>query len=78
MGWLGLDDTDHLGGGCTTWTMHQMLVSLPVKVRQVGDPCLVRLYPMASARTRGNAALAVELDVGLPPSTWHAWLTAYW
>ncbi|MGB0489678.1 MAG: TiaS agmantine-binding domain-containing protein [Candidatus Poseidoniaceae archaeon] len=78
MGWLGLDDTDHLGGGCTTWTMHQMLVSLPVEVRQVGDPCLVRLYPMASARTRGNAALAVELDVGLPPSTWHAWLTAYW
>jgi tRNA(Ile2)-agmatinylcytidine synthase len=78
VGWLGLDDTDHLGGGCTTWTMHQLLSSLPPEVSVVGDPCLVRLYPMAKARTRGNAALAVELDVRLDATTWHLWLEQYW
>ena len=65
MGWLGLDDTDHLGGGCTTWTLHHLISSLPAGVSVQGDPCLVRLYPMTRARTRGNAALAVELNVGL-------------
>ena len=78
MGWLGLDDTDHLGGGCTTWTMQQLILSLPEKVSVVGDPCLVRLYPMTKARTRGNAALAVELDVDLPAPAWHAWLEKHW
>ncbi len=78
MGWLGLDDTDHLGGGCTTWTMQEMLDALPAGVTRVGDPCLVRLYPMAKARTRGNAALAIELDVNQEASVWHAWLEQQW
>ncbi|MEC7461587.1 MAG: DUF1743 domain-containing protein [Candidatus Thermoplasmatota archaeon] len=78
MGWLGLDDTDHLGGGCTTWTLHQLVSSLPPEVSVAGDPCLVRLYPMAKGRTRGNAALAVELDVRLDHSAWHNWLEQYW
>ena len=78
MGWLGLDDTDHLGGGCTTWTLHQLVSSLPTGVSVAGDPCLVRLYPMAKGRTRGNAALAVELDVRLDHSSWHIWLEQYW
>ena len=78
MGWLGLDDTDHLGGGCTTWTLHQLVSSLPPEVSVAGDPCLVRLYPMAKGRTRGNAALAVELDVRLDHSAWQNWLEQYW
>jgi tRNA(Ile2)-agmatinylcytidine synthase len=78
MGWLGLDDTDHLGGGCTTLTMHRLLVSLPKGVQLIGDPSLVRLYPMAKARTRGNAALSAELKVDLPQDTWYAWLDQYW
>ncbi|MEC9161385.1 MAG: hypothetical protein VX919_01175, partial [Candidatus Thermoplasmatota archaeon] len=78
MGWLGLDDTDHLGGGCTTWTLHQLVSSLPPEVSVAGDPCLVRLYPMAKGRTRGNAALAVELDVRLEHSAWQNWLEQYW
>lgn len=78
MGWLGLDDTDHLGGGCTTWTLHHLISSLPAGVSVQGDPCLVRLYPMTRARTRGNAALAVELNVGLPAPAWHAWLEQHW
>ena len=25
MGWIGLDDTDSLEGGCTTWDFHKLL-----------------------------------------------------
>ena len=78
MGWLGLDDTDHLGGGCTTLTFHRLLTSLPNGVQIVGDPCLVRLYPMAKGRTRGNAALSAQLHVDLPEQAWLAWLDEFW
>lgn len=60
MGWLGLDDTDSLEQGCTTYTFHQLLEGLPASV-QVQIPRLVRLWPFAQQRTRGNAAVAVEL-----------------
>lgn len=60
MGWLGLDDTDHLGGGCTTKTLHDLLQRLPEDVH-VANLRLVRLWPFAPGRTRGNAAVAVEL-----------------
>ena len=67
MGWLGLDDTDSLSGGCTTAVMDDLLANLPSGVIQ-GTPCLVRLWPMAQQRTRGNAALAVELTTDDEPS----------
>ena len=60
MGWLGLDDTDHLGGGCTTEVFDKLLRSLP-SWAEVGQPRLVRLWPFAQNRTRGNAALGVEI-----------------
>ena len=60
MGWLGLDDTDSLQGGCTTASFHALLDGLPADVK-TGVPRLVRLWPFAQRRTRGNAALAVEL-----------------
>ncbi len=60
MGWLGLDDTDHLGGGCTTYSMYEILQNLPSKYR-IKSHHLVRLYPLASRRTRGNAAVAIEI-----------------
>jgi len=59
--WLGLDDTDHLEGGCTTLEFHKLLESLPCSY---SEPRLVRLWPFAAQRTRGNAALAVEIDCG--------------
>ena len=31
MGWLGLDDTDHIGGGCTTHTLFELIQQLPKK-----------------------------------------------
>ena len=60
MGWLGLDDTDSLNGGCTTEVLFRLLESLPDTV-SYANPRLVRLWPFAKQRTRGNAAVAVEL-----------------
>ncbi len=60
MGWLGLDDTDSLNGGCTTEVLFQLLKDLPENV-SFSNPRLVRLWPFAQRRTRGNAAVAVEL-----------------
>ena len=60
MGWLGLDDTDSLSGGCTTEVFHRLLSDLP-EGTDVGEPRLVRLWPFAQRRTRGNAALSIEL-----------------
>ena len=60
MGWLGLDDTDSLNGGCTTEVLFQLLQDLPDNV-SFRTPRLVRLWPFAKRRTRGNASVAVEL-----------------
>ena len=60
MGWLGLDDTDTVSDGCTTYTLHCLLEALPNDV-EASIPSLVRLWPFAHQRTRGNAAVAVEL-----------------
>ena len=60
MGWLGLDDTDTLAGGCTTLVFHQLLEHLPSYV-SIRETRLVRLWPFAKKRTRGNAAMAAEL-----------------
>jgi tRNA(Ile2)-agmatinylcytidine synthase len=65
MGWLGLDDTDSPEGGCTTWEMNLLLSHLESKgFTIVGAPRLVRLWPHAPRRTRGNAALAAEIEEG--------------
>ena len=34
MGWLALDDTDHLGGGCTTYTLFELIQNLPDEFRR--------------------------------------------
>ena len=57
-----MDDTDSLGGGCTTEVLFRLLQNLPEDV-QIGQKRLVRLWPFARRRTRGNAAVAVELRV---------------
>lgn len=61
MSWLGLDDTDHLGGGCTTKTLDLLIKGLPNDI-EIGELRLVRLWPFAKQRTRGNASVAVELN----------------
>jgi len=68
MPWIGLDDTDTLSGGCTTYEFHSLIEELS-KLSKGGspwsipkDPRLVRLWPFASKRTRGNAALALKIE----------------
>ena len=61
MGWLGLDDTDHIGGGCTTHALFELIQQLPKKY-VVSSQRLVRLYPFAKQRTRGNAAVAIKIE----------------
>ena len=56
-----MDDTDSLEGGCTTEVLFQLIQALPEHVT-VGQTRLVRLWPFAQQRTRGNAAVAVELN----------------
>ena len=60
--WIGLDDTDSLAGGCTTSTFYDLLLSLE-DVATVMDIRLVRLWPFAPRRTRGNAAVCARLEV---------------
>ena len=56
-----MDDTDSLQGGCTTEVLFHLIQALPGHVT-VGQTRLVRLWPFAQQRTRGNAAVAVELN----------------
>ena len=57
--YIGLDDTDHIEMGCTTIQINNFLnfikKNLVIKVKELR---LVRLWPFASRRTRGNAALS--------------------
>ena len=76
MGWLGLDDTDSLKGGCTTEVLYRLIQSLPQHVG-VGQARLVRLWPFARRRTRGNAAVAVELSTTDEPALLE-FLDEYW
>jgi tRNA(Ile2)-agmatinylcytidine synthase len=64
MVWIGLDDTDSVEHGCTTWDFHLLLTHIEEGgFAVVGYPSLVRLWPFAPERTRGNAALCAEIDV---------------
>ena len=56
--------------------LHQLLEQLPSEV-QVGRVRLVRLWPFAQRRTRGNAAVAVELNTGNEPDL-ISFLDSYW
>tara|TARA_B100000941_G_scaffold120012_1_gene84233 strand:+ start:6229 stop:7419 length:1191 start_codon:yes stop_codon:yes gene_type:complete len=76
MGWLGLDDTDHLSGGCTTYALFEMMQQVPNQYH-VQSARLVRLYPFASRRTRGNAAVAVEI-VGTDYTELLTFLEGWW
>ncbi|MFQ3360336.1 MAG: tRNA(Ile2)-agmatinylcytidine synthase [Candidatus Thalassarchaeaceae archaeon] len=61
---VGIDDTDHLEEGCTTDKMNNFInhiinnISITISERR-----LVRLWPFASRRTRGNAALSAILEI---------------
>ena len=57
---IGLDDTDHIDCGCTTEHFQRLLTRLNDSIVsfEAKERRLVRLWPFAPNRTRGNAALA--------------------
>lgn len=59
---IGIDDTDSVDGMCTTY----LTAILIDKLKGLGDirglPHLIRLNPNIKFKTRGNAALALEID----------------
>ena len=54
---IGIDDTDSLKGGCTTY----LAALLWEKLDAVGFPKLVRLNPNIPYKTRGNGAVALNI-----------------
>ena len=60
---IGLDDTDYPEGGCTTWHANQLEQILIKSGAKPIQRRLVRLWPFAVRRTRGNAAMALIVDI---------------
>lgn len=69
---IGLDDTDSLRGGCTTWLATRVIQAFP-ELDLIGAPQLVRLNPNVPWKTRGNGAVALTLGRGTgEPQGWGA------
>jgi tRNA(Ile2)-agmatinylcytidine synthase len=63
--WVGIDDTDSPDGGCTTYTLTEVLVAAHEQgLDLIGEPRLVRLNPNVPFKTRGNGALAARFGHG--------------
>ena len=61
---IGIDDTDSLDGGCTTWLITEIIAELQ-ELDLIGPPRLVRLNPNVPWKTRGNGALALIFGEGI-------------
>lgn len=59
---IGIDDTDSEKGLCTTYLAAVLMERLAPLGEIRGLPRLIRLNPCARYKTRGNAALAFELE----------------
>ena len=65
---FGLDSTDSIDGGCTTWTFSRLLDVLYQQddsLRFLDYPRLIRLNPNIPNKTRGNASLAAHIRSNL-------------
>jgi len=62
---IGLDDTDHPLSGCTTSTFDKLLSLLNARIPgiSINQRGLVRLWPFAVRRTRGNGALCAKVSI---------------
>ena len=60
---IGLDDTDYPNGGCTTWQANELEKILVQNGAKPIERRLIRLWPFAVRRTRGNAALALIVEI---------------
>jgi tRNA(Ile2)-agmatinylcytidine synthase len=63
--WIGIDDTDSISGGCTTYVTYILIQKLIQKgYTIIGYPRLVRLNPNIPWKTRGNGAVSIQIGVG--------------
>ena len=62
----GIDDTDSSRGWCTTYLAYRIAVDLQPDVRVLPYPRLVRLNPNIPFKTRGNAAVCLEVEAPDP------------
>jgi len=61
---IGLDDTDHPDFGCTTERMDNLIQKIIEKIgARIIERRLVRLWPFAERRTRGNGALGALIEI---------------
>lgn len=63
---IGIDDTDSERGLCTTYLAAVLMDRLRSLGTVRGMPKLVRLNPCAQFKTRGNAAIAFEIETERP------------
>ena len=61
---IGLDDTDSTNGGCTTYIAARLVERLiEVDAKFIDYPNIIRLNPNIPYKTRGNAAVALRLEM---------------
>ncbi len=61
---IGIDDTDSKESMCTTYLAAVLIEKLKEYGRINDYPLLIRLNPNIIYKTRGNAAMAISLDIG--------------
>lgn len=63
--WIGIDDTDSLKGGCTTYLALTLIKKITdMNYDLIGYPRLVRLNPNIPWKTRGNGAVSFQIGEG--------------
>ena len=63
--WIGIDDTDSVEGGCTTYLAWALIKELSDKEYHInGYPRLIRLNPNIPWKTRGNGAVSINIEDG--------------
>lgn len=62
---IGIDDTDSLNGGCTTFVAYNIIKTVTDKhhVKVADYPYLIRLNPNYPPKTKGNGAIKVSLQL---------------
>jgi len=63
---IGIDDTDSLKGGCTTFVAYNVIKAVTDKhhVKVADYPYLIRLNPNYPPKTKGNGAVKISLHLG--------------
>ncbi len=63
---VGIDDTDSASGFCTTYLAFRVACDLKDDLSVLPYPRLVRLNPNIPFKTRGNAAVCLQVETGDP------------